>query len=174
VIRAAVWGTGNVGRAAIRAVDAHPELELAAVIVHNPDKVGRDAGDLADLARTLGVPATDDIDAALGDIDALVYAASGDIRPDDALADIVRGIRAGAVVVTPSLYALYDPQSAPAELRDPVLAAIADGGGSLFVSGIDPGWGNDILPVLASGLASTVEQVRCQEFVDFSSYDQPD
>ena len=53
-------------------------------------------------------------------------------------------------------------------------AAIAEGGGSLFVSGIDPGWGNDILPVLASGLASTIEQVRCQEIFDYSTYDQPD
>ena len=174
MIRTAVWGTGNVGRAAIRAVDAHPELELAAVIVHNPDKVGRDAGDLADIDRTLGVAATDDIDSALGSIDAVVYAASGEIRPDDALADIVKAIRLGAVVVTPSLYALYDPQSAPAELRDPVEAAIGEGGGSLFVSGIDPGWGNDILPVLASGLASTIEQLRCQEIFDYSTYDQPD
>ena len=174
MIRIAVWGTGNVGRAAIRAVDAHPGLELAAVIVHNPDKVGRDAGDLAEVDRTLGVAATDDIDGALGTVDALVYAASGDIRPDEALADIVTAIRAGAVVVTPSLYALYDPRSAPPELRDPVEAAIADGGGSLFVSGIDPGWGNDILPVLATGLASTVEQVRCQEIFDYSTYDQPD
>ena len=174
MIRTAVWGTGNVGRAAIRAVDAHPELELAAVIVHNPDKVGRDAGDLADIDRTLGVAATDDIDAALGGIDALVYAASGEIRPDDALADIVKAIRLGAVVVTPSLYALYDPRSAPPELRDPVDAAITEGSGSLFVSGIDPGWGNDILPVLASGLASTIEQVRCQEIFDYSTYDQPD
>jgi len=173
-IRTAVWGTGNVGRAAIRAVDAHPDLELASVIVNNPDKVGRDASDLADVDRTLGVAATDDIDGGLEGIDALVYAASGEIRPDEALADIIRGIRAGAVVVTPSLYALYDPRSAPPELRDPVEAAITEGGGSLFVSGIDPGWGNDILPVLASGLASTIEQVRCQEIFDYSTYDQPD
>ena len=173
-LRAAVWGTGNVGRAAIRAVDAHPDLELVAVIVSNPDKVGRDAGDLGDVGRSIGVAATDDAANGLEGIDAVVYAASGDVRPDDALADIVRAIRAGAVVVTPSLYALYDPQSAPPELRDPVLSAIADGGGSLFVSGIDPGWGNDILPVLASGLASTIDQVRCQEIFDYSTYDQPD
>jgi hypothetical protein len=174
LIRTAVWGTGNVGRAAIRAVDAHPDLELTAVIVHNPDKVGRDAGELADLDRALGVAATDNIDGTLGSIDALVYAASGEIRPDDALADICKTIRVGAVVVTPSLYAMYDPASAPPELRDPVLAAIADGGGSLFVSGIDPGWGNDILPVLVSGLASTIDQVRCQEIFDYTAYDQPD
>lgn len=174
MIRTAVWGTGNVGRAAIRAADAHPGLELAAVIVNNREKIGRDAGDLADVGRTLGVAATDDAGAVLGEIDAVVYAASGDIRPDDALADVVSAVRTGAVVVTPALYALYDPRSAPPEMREPVEKAIAEGGGSLFVSGIDPGWGNDILPVLASGLASTVDQVRCQEIFDYTTYDQPD
>ncbi|MFC4128305.1 NAD(P)H-dependent amine dehydrogenase family protein [Nocardia rhizosphaerae] len=170
-----VWGTGNVGRAAIRAVSAHPALELTGVLVHNPDKVGRDAGALAGLDHDLGVAATADIDAVLAaGPRAVVYAASGDIRPGDALADIVRAIRAGAVVVTPALYPLYDPVGAPAELRDPVLAAIAEGGGSLFVSGVDPGWGNDVLPLLLSGLASTLDVVRCQEIFDYSTYDQPD
>ncbi len=60
-IRTAVWGTGNMGRAAIRAIDAHPDLVLSAVIVANPDKVGHDAGDLAGLDRPLGVAATDDV-----------------------------------------------------------------------------------------------------------------
>ena len=32
---------------------------------------------------------------------AVVYAASGDIRPDDAVADITRALAAGAVVVKP-------------------------------------------------------------------------
>ncbi len=174
-IRTVVWGTGNVGRAAIRAVDAHPALDLAAVIVHDPAKVGRDAGDLADVSRILDVTATADVDAVLATgPDALVYAASGDIRPDDALADICRAVRVGATVVTPSLYALYDPRSAPAALRDPVESAIAEGGGSLFVSGIDPGWGNDILPLLATALASTIDAIRCQEIFDYTTYDQPD
>ncbi|MFD9547508.1 dihydrodipicolinate reductase [Nocardia salmonicida] len=170
-----VWGTGNVGRAAIRAVAAHPALVLTGVLVHNPDKVGRDAGTLAGLDTELGVAASDDIDALLATGPrAVVYAASGEIRPDEALADIVRAIRAGAVVVTPALYALYDPRNAPAEMREPVLEAIAAGGGSLFVSGVDPGWGNDVLPLLISGLAATVDVVRCQEIFDYSTYDQPD
>ncbi|MFF0632127.1 dihydrodipicolinate reductase [Nocardia sp. NPDC004151] len=175
MISTLVWGTGNVGRAAIRAVAAHPELELTGVLVHNPDKVGRDAGTLAGLDVELGVAAVDDIDAALAaGPRAVVYAASGDIRPDDAVADIERALRAGAVVVTPALYALYDHRSAPAELRDRVSAAAAEGGGTLFVSGIDPGWGNDILPLLMSGLGSTVDVLRCQEIFDYTTYDQPD
>lgn len=170
-----VWGTGNVGRAAIRAIDAHPDLVLDGVLVANPDKVGRDAGQLAELGRDLGVAATDDVDAVLASGPAaLVYAASGDIRPDDAVADIIRALRAGAVVVTPSVYPLYDPTNAPAELIEPVRAAALEGGGALFVSGIDPGWGNDVLPVLATALAGTIEQIRCQEIFDYTTYDQPD
>ncbi|MEU3920394.1 dihydrodipicolinate reductase [Streptomyces sp. NPDC029004] len=175
MISTVVWGTGNVGRAAIRAVDAHPALKLAAVLVHNPDKVGRDAGELGGLTHELGVAATDDIDGVLAaGPGAVVYAASGDIRPDDALADILRAIRAGAVVVTPSMYGLYDQRNAPPELRELLLAAVADGGGSLFVSGVDPGWGNDVLPLLISGLGSTVDVIRCQEIFDYSTYEQED
>lgn len=173
MISTVVWGTGNVGKAAIRAVAAHPALELSAVIVHNPEKVGRDAGDLASMGRSLGVAATDDIDAVLAaGPQAVVYAASGDIRPDEALADVVRAIGAGAVVVTPALYALYDQSNAPAEVRDPVAAAVAEGGGSLFASGVDPGWGNDILPVIISGLGTEVDAIRCQEIFDYTTYDQ--
>ncbi|MFD8738775.1 dihydrodipicolinate reductase [Streptomyces sp. NPDC059618] len=173
MISTVVWGTGNVGRAAIRAVEAHPKLELVAVLVHDPAKVGRDAGDLAGLGHGLGVVASDDIGAVLASgPGAVVYAATGDIRPDEALDDIGRAVRAGAVVVTPALYPLYDQRNAPPEFRDPVLAAVADGGGSLFVSGVDPGWGNDVLPLLVSGLGSTVDAIRCQEIFDYSTYEQ--
>jgi hypothetical protein len=170
-----VWGSGNVGRAAIRAVEAHPGLELTAVLVHDPAKADRDAGGLGGLGHDLGVAATCDVEAVLAARPrAVVYAASGDLRPDDALADVLRAIRAGAVVVTPSLYALYDHRGAPPELREQVLAAVEEGGGSLFASGVDPGWGNDVLPLLISGLGSTVDVIRCQEIFDYSSYDQPD
>ena len=170
-----VWGTGNMGRAAIRAVEAHPGLRLAHVLVAAPAKVGVDAGDLAGVGRPLGVTATTDVDAVLASgPGAVVYTVSGDVRPDAAVADIVRCLRAGAVVVTSSVYALYDPASAPAGLRSAVEEAAKEGGGALFVSGIDPGWGNDVLPLLLTGLASTVEQVRCIELFDYSTYDQPD
>lgn len=173
----AVWGTGNMGRAAIRAVDAHPGLSLAAVVVSSPAKVGRDAGELAGLDRHLGVPATTDVAEALGALDgagAVAYTASGDLRPDAALADVARCLRAGAVVVTPALYALYDPRNAPEAVTRPLLEAARAGSSALFASGVDPGWGNDVLPALVSGLAGTVDEVRCQEIFDYSTYDQPD
>jgi hypothetical protein len=78
------------------------------------------------------------------------------------------------VVVTPSIYPLYDPTNAPAEIVDPVRAAALEGASALFVSGIDPGWGNDVLPVLATALAGTIDEIRCQEIFDYTTYDQPD
>jgi len=173
VIDVALWGTGNMGRAAARAVLAHPELRLAEVVVHSPDKVGRDAGEVLGLGRELGVACTDDT-SVVGRVGAVAYMASGDIRPDAAAADIAGCLAAGASVVSPALYALYDPLSAPPELVGPLRDAAAAGGGSLFVSGVDPGWGNDLLPVLASGLCASVTSVRCQELFDYSTYDQPD
>ena len=93
-----MWGTGNVGRPAVRAVVADPDLELAAVVVSAPDKVGRDAADLAGLGAPTGVTATVDAAAVLADggLDVVVYAATGDTRPDAAVDDIVACLRAGA------------------------------------------------------------------------------
>ena len=37
----------NVGKLALRGIINHPDLELVGLWVHSPDKVGRDAGELA-------------------------------------------------------------------------------------------------------------------------------
>ena len=85
--RVVVWGTGNVGRPAIRAVAAHRDLDLAGVIVATSDKVGVDAGALAGL-EPLGVAATDDIDLACSsDVDAVVYTVNSDFRPVESQAE---------------------------------------------------------------------------------------
>ena len=172
--RVAVWGTGNVGRPAIRAVVAHAELELAEVIVFDPAKLGLDAGDLCFSDRT-GVVATNDRSVALsGDIDTVVYTATGDTRPDEALADICDCLRSGADVVSTSLYPMLHPPSAPAEVRDPIAAACKAGNSSLFVSGIDPGWTLDILPTLVSGVCAGITEIRIREIFNYALYDQPD
>jgi hypothetical protein len=172
--RVVVWGTGNAGRPAIRAVAAHAELELAGVVVSNPDKVGRDAGELAFL-DPLGVIATDDVGVALsGEIDAVVYTATADTRPDDAFADLLACLESGANVVSTSFYPLLHPRSAPAPVIEAVERACAHGDTSVFVSGIDPGWALDILPVLVSGVSAGIEEIRVQEIFNYALYDAPD
>ncbi|UUZ61021.1 hypothetical protein LP418_10300 [Nocardioides sp. B-3] len=175
MISTVVWGIGNVGRAAIRAVHAHPGLELTAVVVRDPEKVGRDAGDVAQLGSPIGLAATDDLDAVLATRPrAVFYAVTGDGRDREASAELLPLLSAGCAVVTTSLYALYDPRNAPAELLEPLNTAISEGGGRLFVNGVDPGWGNDILPALVTGVATAIDVVRCREIFDYSTYDAED
>ena len=62
--RVILWGPGQMGIGALRAVIQHPGLELVGLVVHSEAKEGRDAGDLCGLPPT-GIIATRDIDAAL-------------------------------------------------------------------------------------------------------------
>jgi hypothetical protein len=163
-----------VGRPAIRAIASHRDLELVGVVVANPEKVGRDAGELAGMGP-LGVVASADPAVALADgVDAVVYAATADTRPDEALADLVSCLRAGKDVVSTSFYPLLHPPSAPRDLLDAVESACADGESSVFVSGIDPGWALDILPALVSGVSAGIEEIRIQEVFNYALYDQPE
>ncbi len=169
-----VWGTGNVGMPALRTVLGNPELELAGVVVSNPEKEGRDAGDLCGRSAT-GVLATRDVDAVLASgADAVAYCASGDFRPDEALDDIEKCLRAGVNVVSTSVYPLYDPASAPEDLRSRMEGACRAGNSSCFVSGIDPGYINDVVPLLLSGLCAEIEEVRAFEWFNYAYYDAED
>ena len=162
-----------MGGTAIRSAVAFPGLQLSGVITSSPDKDGKDAATFSLLDSPTGVAASTDVDAVLAGCDAVAYMASGDIRPDEAVNDIERCLRAGKHVVTPSLYSLYDPRSAPQEWVDRLNQAAEEGGASLFVSGVDPGWGNDALAVTAAGLCTRIKTIHCQEIFDYSTYNQP-
>ncbi|GDY29573.1 NAD(P)H-dependent amine dehydrogenase family protein [Gandjariella thermophila] len=173
--RVVQWSTGHVGRHAIAGIDARPDLELAGVWVSDPAKVGRDAGRLAGLDRDLGVAAASDADALLAaDPDCVVYTAMADNRLTEALDDLCRILRRGINVVASGPVFLQFPDGvAPPELVDPVRRAAVEGGASLWVNGVDPGFANDALPLLLSGVCERIDQVRCAEILDYSSYDNP-
>ena len=172
--RVAVWGTGNVGRPAIRAVLAHRELELVGVVVANPDKVGRDAGELAGVAP-VGISATSDWQSLIRDEkpDAIVYTANADMRGADAFMELLACLEAGINVVSTAFYPLLYPDCGLQEAVEPVASACRSGNCSVFVSGIDPGWALDILPLLTSGVVSDIGEIRIQEIFNYALYDQP-
>lgn len=173
--RVVQWSTGNVGRHAVAGVAAHPELELVGVWVSNPAKVGRDAGELAGLDTVLGVPASGDAAELLAlQPDCIVYTAMSDNRLPEALADLAGFLRAGINVVASGPVFLQFPYGVlPTEVYEPLAQAAAEGGASLFVNGIDPGFANDWLPLVLTGTCREIYQVRCSEIVDYATYDNP-
>ncbi|MFC9962843.1 diacylglycerol kinase [Nocardia ignorata] len=174
-VRVIHWGTGNVGRHALAGVLTDPRFELIGVHVSGPDKVGLDAAELAGLATPSGVPATTGIEEVLARRpDCVVYTAMTDNRLPEALEDLRRLLAAGIdVVASAPVFLQYPWGVLPAELLDPIEEAAAQGDSSLFVNGIDPGFANDLLPLALLGTCRYVEQVRCLEIVDYSTYDNP-
>src|SRR6185312_943127 len=50
-------------------------------------------------------------------------------------------------------------------------AAAREGDASIFITGIDPGFANDLIPLAFAGTCRNIEQVRCAEIADYATYD---
>jgi 4-hydroxy-tetrahydrodipicolinate reductase len=67
---------------------------------------------------------------------------------------------------------LQYPYGVADEMAADVIAAAKEGGASIFVNGIDPGFGNDALPLLVTGISERIDEVRCVELLNYATYDQ--
>lgn len=167
------WSTGNVGAHAVRLIAQHPALELVGLYVNSESKVGKDAGDLVGIPAT-GVLATNDIDALLAlDADCVCYTSTADLRPLEAIADMARIAASGKNIVSSSVVPLLYPPHVEVGMRRPLEDACDVGRVSCFTSGIDPGWANDLLPLVLTGQCERIDSVRMMEIVNYATYAQP-
>lgn len=171
--RVVVWGTGFVGQMVIPEIVKHPGFELVGVGVSNPDKVGRDAGEICGV-DPIGVTATDDLDT-LVDLrpDALVHYGPTAAKADDNIAHMGAFLRAGIDVCSTAMTPWVWPAMAqnPPGWIEPITMACEEGGASCFTTGIDPGFANDLFPMTLMGLCSEVRLVRALEILDYLNYE---
>jgi hypothetical protein len=155
------WATGNVGRAAVLGIAAHPELELVGAWVHGPAKAGRDVGEICGTAP-LGVRASADADALLAlDADCVLYSPLL-ARP----AELTRILASGKNVVTPLGWFFPGTSAGAAEIE----ATCRKAGVTLHGTGIHPGGITERFPLMLSALSRRVRHVRAEEFSDIRSY----
>jgi 2,4-diaminopentanoate dehydrogenase len=172
--RVVVWGTGFVGRMVIAEIVKHPEFELIGVGVGNPEKVGRDVGEICGLGRSLALTATDDVDALIAlKPDALVHYGPTAAHADDNIALITRFLRAGIDVCSTSMTPWVWPKMHlnPPNWIQPITDACEAGQSSCFTTGIDPGFANDLFPMTLMGLCSEIRTVRASELLDYTNYE---
>ncbi len=142
------WTTGKVGTCALRAILDDPRLDLVGVYAHSPDKAGADAGTLCGRPEC-GIVATSNVDALIATRpDAVVYTP---FMAD--LEHLERLLRAGIDVVSTNLLLNCGGLVGPTRAR--LAAACAAGHSSFLVSGVNPGWINQI----AAGLTAVCREV---------------
>jgi 4-hydroxy-tetrahydrodipicolinate reductase len=159
-----VIGPGGVGGCAIREIARLPEYELAGVLAYSPAKDGCDAGEIVGIAP-LGVTVTVDFEkfVATPGLDCVLHCGRdfGDWRADS---EIIRLLERGVDVITmlPYHYLPARGEEVAARFRN----AAAKGGATLHGSGITPGFFNERMAMLATGLSNDVQHIHFAEYIN--------
>ena len=172
--RIVVWGTGFVGKMVIAEIVGHPLFDLVGVGVSNPEKAGRDVGEICGLGARLDITATDDVDALIAQApDAVVHYGPTAAHADANIDVITRFLRAGIDVCSTSMTPWVWPAMHlnPPNWIQPVTDACEAGRSSCFTTGIDPGFANDLFPMTLMGLCAEVRRVRASELLDYTNYE---
>ena len=152
------WSTGNVGRHALRLIAEHPDLELVGLWVHSADKAGRDAGELGGYrSRSACSRPTTPTRCSRSTPTASVTPRPPICDPTEAIADMARIAASGKNIVSSSVVPLVYPPHVVAGDAPAARRRVREAGVSCFTSGIDPGWANDLLPLVLTGQCEYID-----------------
>ncbi|GIH96062.1 dihydrodipicolinate reductase [Planobispora siamensis] len=171
-LRVVQWATGTVGRYALRNLITRPEFELAGVLVYDPAKVGKDAGQIVGLAET-GVTCTDDVERILAlDADCVLHmplpaSYFGNDHASD-VETICSLLASGKNVITTTGF-VYPKCYGPGVVER-LESACRAGGTSLHGTGINPGFVSDFLPLALTGLSSRIDHLYVRESSDLKGH----
>ncbi|MDH7796298.1 MULTISPECIES: hypothetical protein [unclassified Beijerinckia] len=165
------WATGSVGRTALRRIIDHPDLQLVGLLVHDPKKVGLDAGDIAKRPKT-GILATDSFEEILAlDADVVIDASLISVPYEKQNDKIAKLLASGKNVISPNGFFLPDVQGEA--YAGPLRAAALSGQATLAGIGFNPGFIAERLAVMVTGLVAKLDAIRCFEVVDASPSPSP-
>lgn len=163
-LRVVQWGTGSVGRTALRQIIDKGEFELAGVYVTSDRKHGLDAGEIAKRPET-GVIATSDIDAILAiDADAVLHTSLISVPYEAQNDNVIRLLESGKNVL--STNGFYRPDCQGEAYAAPLRAAAMKGGVTLAGIGMNPGFIAERLLLTVAGLVARLDEMRSYEVFD--------
>jgi hypothetical protein len=156
-----VWGLGNVGRAAIRMIMDKESLSLVGVIDVDPNKIGKDAGELFGFGKT-GVLVSSDTDKVFAteadvilDYTPLVRDEKGGFTPS--AVEICRALKAKKNVIT-TLPIYYSRVLSP-DLFKMIDNCARENGVTYLPSGLLPGAYASYIPMVISSIMGRVDKI---------------
>jgi hypothetical protein len=164
-IRVVHYGLGEIGARIARLTAAQRGLQVVGGIDRDPNKAGRDLGELIGLDHPLGAPVSDDAPALLAHTtpDLVIHATTSLFH--DVYSQIAECVRARANVVSTCEELVYPYH------RSPDLAAELDrlaqiGGVTVLGAGVNPGFIMDMLPLLLTAPCINIRSISVTRVVD--------
>jgi hypothetical protein len=172
--RVAHYGTGHTGTLVLRQLLERPDIELVGHLVHTPEKVGMDSGEIVG-GDPVGVHAIGSFEEFCAlDADCVTYVATEFGREiDDVIDEMCRLLESGKNLVTTTFIRLVYPKSLPTEMLAKLEKACAAGQSAFMGTGIAPGFTTDALPVYLGSLSAAPRAVRVAERVLQGTYSDP-
>jgi 2,4-diaminopentanoate dehydrogenase len=171
-IRVIQVATGTVGTHSLRTIIGRDDMELVGLLVFNPDKVGKDAGEIVGTEPT-GIFATDRFEDILAlDADAVSYNALGEtLDPGASLDQICRLLESGKNVCSTAVSVHIYPKFIKSyDLAGRLQKSCEIGNVSFHSSGVNPGFMMDVWPITLCRLSRHIETIYMTEMVDMSRY----
>ena len=172
--RVAHYGTGHTGKLVLRQLLERTDIELVGHLVHTPEKVGMDSGEIVG-GDPVGVHAIGSFEEFCTlDADCVTYMATEFGREiDDVIDEMCRLLESGKNVVTTTFIRLVYPKSLPPDMLVKLETACATGQSAFMGTGIAPGFTTDALPVYLGSLSEAPRTVRVAERVLQGTYSDP-
>lgn len=164
-IRVVHYGLGAIGSSIARLTVAQRGLQVVGGIELDPEKVGRDLGEVIGLDHALGAPVSDDASAILErtNPDVVIHATASLFR--QVYPQIVECVRARANVLSTCEELIYpyihDPAPA-AELNRLALRS----GVTVLGAGVNPGFIMDLLPLMLTAPCVNIRRISVTRVVD--------
>jgi 2,4-diaminopentanoate dehydrogenase len=168
-IRVIQYGVGAMGSNMAKLLEMRPEAEVVGAVDHDPAKIGRDLGEVADLGSRTGIKVSFPADEVLRKVEADVVLLATTAFVDEAFEPIMKSIEKRCRVVT-ICQELFFPVGKNVEKARAIDQKAREMGVGVTAVGINPGFIMDIVPIVCSVPCWEIEKVFVRRVVDFSPY----
>ena len=154
------FGVGVIGALTARYVleEKNGRLNLAGAFDIDPNKVGKDLGDLIGLRHSTGIRVSNSLDQVLTkDVDAVIHTTSSFLK--DAYKQLEPVIARGTDVVS-SCEELSYPYVVDKSLSDKLDVLAKEHGASVLGTGINPGFLMDAFPIMLTAPCKSIKRIR--------------
>jgi 4-hydroxy-tetrahydrodipicolinate reductase len=164
-IRVIQYGLGPIGCGVARLINRRPNLELVGGVDIDPDKVGKDLGEVFGLDHQIGVPVVKDLSQVASEADIVTHTTSSFFPIfKDQILDI---LESGYDIVSTS-EELSFPWIEHVEGAEEIDSAAKACGKTVLSTGVNPGFLMDSLPLNLTAICEQVDRMEVTRVINAS------